>query len=530
VTQRSPSASHLLVLLAAALLGFWSQLGAIPLFDLDEGAFSEATVEMVRSHDYLVPTLNGEPRYDKPILIYWLQAAAVKIFGIKEFAFRLPSAICATLWMLWVYFFCLRFAAERRAALLAAGSLALSLMVGLIGHAAIADALLDWLIAAAMLEIYRYFAAPSLARVLLVFLWMGLGFLAKGPIAVALPLAVSLVFFAWQKRTRDWLKAAFNPLGWIVFIAVVGTWVYPLWRRDHGEFLRHFLLEQNVGRYQHTLQGHGGHPWYYLVWLPLIVAPFTALLPAALRRTRGDALDGYLWLWFLTVFAFFSFSSTQLPHYLLYGCTALFILFGRSGQQAPARLWALWPALLLVALLGSLPWLLPWLLARLPQLAARPYESGILTLASGSFGLSYKAWSAAAAAAVLYLLLRPRIEADHALLGAAFALSALVWFGVVPVVASAQQAPVREAALRARELALPTVSYLTYLPSFSVYRGATTPSRLPQPGELVFVRLDRLAQLEQELGDKVTLVPEFKKGGVALLLYPSPSAAVPPPG
>lgn len=528
MSARSPTASHLFILLAAALLGFWSQLGALPLFDLDEGAFSEATVEMLRSQDYLAPTLNGEPRYDKPILIYWLQAAAVKLLGVKEFAFRLPSAVCATLWMLWVYCFCLRSLADRRAALLAAGSLALTPMVGLVGHAAIADALLNLLIAATMLGIYAYFTAPSLGKILFVYLGMGLGFLAKGPIAVALPLAVSLAFFLWQKRARDWLKAAFNPLGWLVFLAVTATWVYPLWRRDHGAFLRHFLLEQNLGRYQHTLQGHGGHPWYYLAWLPLIVAPFTALLPAAWRRARGDALDAYLWLWFLAVFVFFSFSSTQLPHYLLYGCTPLFILFGRSARQTPARFWALLPALLLVLFLGSLPWVLPWGLAHWPQLAARPYEGGILTLAAGSFGWSYKAWTGAALTAILYLLLRPRLEADGALLGGAFALGALVWFGVVPVVAAAQQAPVREAALRSRELALPTVSYRTYLPSFSVYRGAITPDRLPQPGELVFVRLDRLAQLEQELAGKVTLVPEFKKGGVALLLYP-PAPSVSPP-
>ncbi|MDB5988473.1 MAG: phospholipid carrier-dependent glycosyltransferase, partial [Nevskia sp.] len=110
----------------------------MPLFDLDEGAFSEATVEMIHSGDYLSPTLNGEPRYDKPILIYWLQVAAVKQFGVREFAFRLPSAICATCWLLLVYGFTLLFTRDARAALLAGASLGLSLMAGLIGHAAIA--------------------------------------------------------------------------------------------------------------------------------------------------------------------------------------------------------------------------------------------------------------------------------------------------------------------------------------------------------------------------------------------------------
>ncbi|HZR37069.1 MAG TPA: glycosyltransferase family 39 protein [Nevskia sp.] len=514
--QRLP-AWHVFFLLAALLLGFWSRLGTVPLFDLDEGAFSEATIEMLDSGNYLTTTLNGEPRYDKPILIYWLQAASVKAFGRTEFAFRFPSALCASLWLLAVYAFTWSFTRERRAALLAAGSLALGLMASVIGHAAIADALLDLLLALTMLDIYRHCVAPSWPRLLRIYLWMGLGFLAKGPVAVALPLAASLLFYLWQRRPLAWLKAVFNPLGWLVFAAVVATWVWPLVRQDHGEFLRHFLFEHNLGRYENTLQGHGGHPWYYLVWLPVIVLPFTALLWPVLRRAaRPDPLDGYLLIWFLLVFVFFSFSGTQLPHYLLYGCTPLFILFGRSWREAPGRVWSLLPALLLALLLAALPWALP----RIPVPPQRLYESGILSLAAASFTSTYYVLSALALLAVIGLMAWRRAEAWNALLGAGLALGLLVWYGVVPVVAAAQQEPVRDAALRARELNLPVVSYHTFLPSFSVYRGAVTPNRLPAPGELVFVRLDRLAELQQELGDQVTLVPEFRRGGVALLQRP----------
>jgi 4-amino-4-deoxy-L-arabinose transferase-like glycosyltransferase len=512
-------ASHILFLLAATLLGFWSQIWSLPLFDLDEGAFSQATVEMVQDGNYLSPTLNGEPRYDKPILIYWLQAAAVKLFGVREFAFRLPSALCASLWMLLVYRFTARTLDDRRAALLAAGSLALSLMPGIIGHAAIADALLNLLLAAAMLEIYRYAENPGLGRALLVYLWMGLGFLAKGPIAVALPLAVSLVYFLWLRQPLPWLKAVFNPLGWLVFAGTVLPWVYPLYRQDHGAFLRHFLLEHNLGRYGTALQGHGGGAWYYLVWLPLIVLPFTALLPAVLARARrADPLDAYLLTWFLAVFLLFSFSATQLPHYLLYGCTPLFILFGRNHARCPPRGWALLPALALALLFAALPWALP----QVPSPASRPYEAGILTLAIASFRWTYYALAAGALLIVLVLMLARRwLDTPQALLGCALALALPLWFGVVPVLAAAQQEPVRAAALRARELNLPVVSYRTYLPSFSVYRGAVTPNRAPAPGELVFVQLDRLADLQKELGDKAVLIPEFRKGGVALLLRPA---------
>ncbi len=514
--QRLP-AGHVVFLIAALLLGFWSKLGGVPLFDLDEGAFSQATIEMLDSGNYLSTTLNGEPRYDKPILIYWLQAAAVKIFGQNEFAFRFPSALCASIWLLAVYGFTWSFTRERRAALLAAGSLGLGLMASVIGHAAIADALLDMLLALTMLDIYRHCVEPSLGKLLRIYLWMGLGFLAKGPVAVALPLLVSLIFYLWQRRPLQWLKAVLNPLGWLLFAAVVLSWAWPLYQQDHGEFFRHFLLEHNVGRYENTLQGHGGQPWYYLVWLPLIVLPFTALLLPALRRAaRPDPLDGYLLIWFLLVFVFFSFSGTQLPHYLLYGCTPLFILFGRSWREAPARFWSLLPALLLAAVLAALPWVLP----RITVPPQRVYENGILTLAAASFGAVYYTLSALALLVIAGLMLWRKAEPWNALLGAGLALGALVWYGVVPVLAAAQQEPVREAALRARALNLPVVSYRTFLPSFSVYRGAVTPNRAPEPGELVFVRLDRLPELQKELGDQVTLVPEFQRGGVALLQRP----------
>lgn len=512
--ERLPG-SQVWFLIAVVILGFWVKIGSLPLFDLDEGAFSEATVEMLNSGNYLTTTLNNEPRYDKPILIYWLQAASVSVFGKTEFAFRLPSALCATLWLLAVYHYSFVFTRERRAALFAAASLGLGLMSSIIGHAAIADALLNLWIALAMLDVYRYGIEPGLSRLLRIYLWMGLGFLSKGPIALALPLVVSAVFYTWQRRPLLWLKATFNPLGWLVFAAVVLIWVAPLWQKDHGEFLRHFLLDHNLKRYDSTLQGHGGKPWYYLAVLPLIVAPFTALLPAVFKRAHSaDPLDGFLLLWFLAVFAFFSFSATQLPHYLLYGATPLFMLIGRSWRAVPARFWTLLPALLLTALFVALP----WVLQAVPVRSDRPYEAGIIALAVSIFDWPYQALTIGAALCLLYLLFVPGLSAQRALLAAALLVSVQLWFGVAPVFAAAQQAPVREAALRARELKLPVVSYRTYLPSFSVYFGAPTPIRIPDPGELVFVKLDRIPDLQRELGAAVTLIPEFKKGGVALLL------------
>src|SRR5436189_1593757 len=94
---------------AAVLASFFWMLGHAPLFDVDEGAFSEATLEMFQRGDFLSTYLNGEPRYDKPILIYWLQAASVSVLGVSEFAFRLPSAVCAAVWVALTFAFARRY-------------------------------------------------------------------------------------------------------------------------------------------------------------------------------------------------------------------------------------------------------------------------------------------------------------------------------------------------------------------------------------------------------------------------------------
>src|SRR5689334_62219 len=140
---------------AAVIASFFWMLGAAPLFDVDEGAFSQATLEMFQRGDFLATYLNGEPRYDKPILVYWLQALGVIVFGPTEWAFRLPSALCASAWALITYLFTRRFFDLERG-ILAAVVLATSLGVFIIGRAATADALLNVLIAASMFSAWLH--------------------------------------------------------------------------------------------------------------------------------------------------------------------------------------------------------------------------------------------------------------------------------------------------------------------------------------------------------------------------------------
>jgi 4-amino-4-deoxy-L-arabinose transferase-like glycosyltransferase len=289
-------------LLAAALaLAFFWQLGAVPLYDLDEGAFTEATREMIASGNYITPQKDGAPRYDKPVLIYWLQALSAKLFGFNELALRLPSALAATQWVLVLWIF-VRERIDAPTATVAGLVMALSLQVSLIAKAAVADALLNLFIALTFFEIYRYYLATGGGGggttqdgrrfVWRAYLWMGLGFLTKGPVAVFFPLVVSLLYFWSQAALKRWAQAVLAPLGWLIFILVAGPWYLAIYLDDGPGFFQSFFLKHNAGRFGEAMHGHSGFFGYYLVLLPVILLPFSGwflrLLPPHSGRLGGS--------------------------------------------------------------------------------------------------------------------------------------------------------------------------------------------------------------------------------------------------
>jgi 4-amino-4-deoxy-L-arabinose transferase-like glycosyltransferase len=501
-------------LVAAVLLSFFWQLGTVPLYDLDEGAFTEATREMLSSGNYITPHKDGEPRYDKPVLIYWLQAASVKVLGLNELALRLPSAIAATAWLLALWFF-VREHLDQPTATVAALVMALCLQVSLIAKAATADAVLNLFLALTFFDIYRWYLRPRRATLLRVYLWMALGFLTKGPVAIVFPLLVSLLFFLSLRSFHAWWRAALYPPGWLVFLAVAAPWFVAIYIDNGWGFFESFFLRHNLGRFGGTMHGHEGFFGYYFLILPLILLPFTGwflrILPA-IRSTWTDPLDRFLWLWFAAVFIFFSFSGTKLPHYMLYGAVPLFVLMARHRGLLKDRWMAFAPPLAFLVLLLFLPEVLGLAGERME----RPHQLALLDEGRRLLDSDYRVWVATGVASIAALALWRRVRAWQALILAGF-VQMLVVFGVlVPRVFGVLQQPVKEAALLARDLDLPTVVYKTSMPSFSVYRQAISPERDPAAGDLVFLRIDkmetlaeRFPHLRQELlfqGGQVALV------------------------
>ena len=90
--HRSLLIKSLLIIIIAGIL-FLPWLGSVYLFDWDEINFAEAAREMMVTGDYLTVRIDYEPFHEKPPLFFWMQAASMHIFGINEFAARLPNAI-----------------------------------------------------------------------------------------------------------------------------------------------------------------------------------------------------------------------------------------------------------------------------------------------------------------------------------------------------------------------------------------------------------------------------------------------------
>jgi 4-amino-4-deoxy-L-arabinose transferase-like glycosyltransferase len=479
------------VLVAAALL-LVPWLGLTPLFDVDEGAFGEATREMLASGDWLSTTLNGAPRFDKPILIYWLQAASVAVFGLGEFALRLPSALAALAWIAAIG----RFASERmdsEAAAAAAWIAATCAGVTVIAHAATADALLNALLAAAMFDAWRFLDEADRSALRRMYVWIGLGALTKGPIAVLIPAAVTLLYAALSGRLRDWRRAAFDPIGWALLAAIVAPWYGYALHRHGRAFVEGFFVKHNLQRFGGTLEGHSGGLAYYVVAVPLLLLPWSGLIWPALRAVRDDWRAGigrYLWLWFGFVFAFFSASGTKLPHYVLYGLTPLFLLMAmhRSGLGA-GRLARLIAALLLLVL-PALPRLVQhW---GLGASGARTAYYAALAARALEVPPQYYAVTGAAALLGVGVLAAARWPAWRRLAAAAGLLTLSLETAVAPWLGDLVSGPVERAALFVAARPENVVQWNLNVPSFSVYRGRITESRAPRPGELAITRADRL--------------------------------------
>ncbi|WP_294376155.1 glycosyltransferase family 39 protein [Pseudacidovorax sp.] len=329
------------------MVGVWLAwtAGLRPLTAPDEGRYAGVARAMLASGDWLVPRLNGLPFFHKPPLFYWLGAGAMQLFGVHEWAARLPSVLGAWLAAASLYTFLRRHADLR----LARGA-TLALCTSPFFFVGAQFANLDMLVAGCITATIACAAdallcldeeRPWRAALALAFASAGLGLLAKGLIGVVLPGGVIVLWALLTRRTRVALRMAVWWPGWLLMALVAGPWFVAMQLR-YPEFFDYFVITQHFRRF--AASGFNNeHPfWFYAPVVLGLCLPWTAWLllwwrkaaPAPSRGAQGLPLLMLVWMGVVVVF--FSLPRSKLVGYVLPALPPLAALVALGLERALA--------------------------------------------------------------------------------------------------------------------------------------------------------------------------------------------------
>jgi 4-amino-4-deoxy-L-arabinose transferase-like glycosyltransferase len=467
----TPISKHLLNLAILAILAgilLFVGLGSMGLTDRDEGRNAEAGREMFESGDWVSPTFNHEPRYAKPVLVYWLMSLSYSLFGVDEFSARLPSAAAGVVLILLQYLFLSRLRGEVVGLF---GALMLLLNIETIGlsRMALTDSPLIFLTTLSLFSFWLGFQGNERERWWrwLFYIAMGLATLAKGPVGFLVPLLTIGLFLTLTRQwSRFWQQG--SPLtGALLFAAIALPWYATMWS-IHGADYAASAKANTVGRFLNPMEGHSFTIFFYVPVLFLGFFPWSGWLPFAWydalqswREARGKGseardqiageqsssrhsplasppsaskeLEWFAAAWVFGIFVFFTLSSTRLPHYigpLIPAAAILTACYWQRGLNEPstrgirASIHTVMALGYLLAIgFAALPSLYPSFAGKLTKefplatqidLGSGPYVASTLLLIGmalvGYFGLSESRragafWAAGASLALLILVL-----------------------------------------------------------------------------------------------------------------------------
>lgn len=452
--RRSTAAIEAAVIGIVVMACLASGAGLSPVLNGDEARFAQASREMLLNHDWVVPTFGGQPRYDKPILIYWATATSFKAFGTTPWAARLPSAVAAALCAA-----LLAWSAHRRwgpgAGLFAGLFLAASPIFFFEGRTCTADALnLLWTMMAMLALEQLLTGRPNRKATAVFWLSTGLAVLTKGPVApffigstliglwalrrrwnvlqrvfagvlvaagalkmgpavLIVPAVAALFSFLKHQENRTRLAAFRWHWGLPLFLALTLPWAILAWRATSGEYFAVAIGRHVLARGQTALEGHSGFPGFFAATAVILCFPWlaTALRAAAdvWRNRRGLPDTLFFLAWALGPLVALETVHTKLVHYWLPSYPALILLaVGWLWTTADRRFGRGFGILHLIGgcLLAVIP-ILPVLLFDLPELEMSALALSLLlvvTTVSTAFRLG-RLSGVSAAATLLFLSL-----------------------------------------------------------------------------------------------------------------------------
>jgi len=399
------------VLILTAIL-FFARLGARALWS-SEFRWAEIAREMLVTHNYFWPTINGHVYYDKPLGSYWLVIFSTPFTGgLTEAATRLPSAIAGLVAVMLLMLLTRRLY-DARTAILSGVILATSFSFVFFSRDASADVETITGELAALLLFNRNEGRGGGMWVVGLWLIMAATSLTKGLLGFALPLlmigAYSCLRDGWailfQEISRGSLADRMRRMiernrwffNWYTVVGIaLGGFVYYLPFQISARMMGTqkglaMVYRENVVRFFHPFD-HRGPIYLYVYVIFGLMAPWSALLPAALVETHSlrnanaepARADRFALVYFWATFIFFTLSGSRRSYYILPILPAAAILVARTlaypgelRSMIARRLLKVGYAIVAIAAVGGIVLLIPaWAILpspydALPDLPAR---------------------------------------------------------------------------------------------------------------------------------------------------------------
>ncbi len=373
--------SKIVWLAFAALILFTYFFGlTLPLVGPDEPRYAQVAREMYERGDWVTPTLGGFDWFEKPALLYWLEIASYKLFGVNEFAARFGSAIfgLGTVFSLWIlgkskvsgfWFLVSGENVEAQSsqsesqkpetrnqkpetdfanwlALIAASSIGLIVF----SRGASFDIILTFPLTASLVGFFIFDQSERKSgftfhcSLFAFYFFIGIAFIAKGLVGIVFPFAIVAFYhlLSWKLPSKTFV---FSVLwGTILSFTVASVWYLPMYQANGWKFVDEFFIQHHFQRFTSDKYQHHQPFWFFFLVLPLMTIPWLPFFLAAIwdffkvqssrfkvqgsekLTTYHSPLTIFAFAWFTVPLVFFSLSGSKLPGYILPALPAAVVL------------------------------------------------------------------------------------------------------------------------------------------------------------------------------------------------------------
>ncbi len=319
----------------------------------NESFYAEAVREMFESGNFLEIFYNYEPRYNKPPLTYWLIAASSGIFGLNEFAIRLPIVLMA-IGSIWFTYLIGRQLYGNKGGLYALVMMAFSVQLLAVKQYASPEIPLTFFFTLTMYYFLKGFELRKSKYMILAFVVLGLTVLTKGfPYIIVIGGIIGLYVLAkgpltWPRIWAD-VKLLKLHIGIPITLLIGMSWVIFMYLKDGSEFWEIYYRE-TFGRAL-SKKTNGPKPFFYLEVISWSILPYSLAFFFALIKWVKDWKKASKVLfpacWFLVMLVIFTIAKGKIPTYMIQAHPALLLIIVPLllNYKPKSKVWnALWSA------------------------------------------------------------------------------------------------------------------------------------------------------------------------------------------